>query len=222
MSRILLSLVLLATSTSSVAWGVPVKGILKLPADTPAVIVKAPGFWLLPNDVLNVLPPLVDLRASMVVAIEGASPSTTTPPKPVLRLEDMRFNPPLLAVRPNTKVTFENKDATLHLIEPIEGTFMSAKRVDAGSVNDHTFDKAGAYRLRCSEYPHMSATVLVLDAPLFVLPDNSGAFTFPDVRPGSYKLKVWYQGDWIHSQSLTVKARTTIEVQLERLTAGKS
>jgi plastocyanin len=221
--RIIVSLlVLLALSAPSPTSAVPVKGIIKLPADTPAVIVKAPGFWLLPNDVLNVLPPLVDPRASMVVTIEGAGSTTTTPPKPMLRLEDMRFNPPLLAVRPNTKVTFENKDATLHLIEPVEGTFMPAKRVDAGSVNDHTFDKAGAYRLRCSEYPHMSATVLVLDAPLFVLPDNSGAFTFPDVKAGSYKLKVWYQGGWIHSQSLTVKARTTIEVQLERLTAGKS
>lgn len=202
-----------------VAAAAPVKGVVKLPPSAgPVALTKAAGYWLLPNDVLNVLPPLVDPRATMVVSIEGSGLQPTTVIKPVLKLEDMRFSPPVLPVRTKTKVTFDNKDATLHLLEAAEGSSFPATRVDSGTSVVHAFEKDGTYRLRCSEYPHMTATVLVLDAPLFTSPDNSGAFSFPEVRAGTYTLRIWYQGEWIHSQPFTAKApRTTVEVQLQRL-----
>jgi plastocyanin len=208
------------TCIVQLAAAAPVKGIVKLPAGTtPAALTKAAGYWLLPNDVLNVLPPLVDVRASMVVSIEGTGLTPTAVTKPVFRLEDMRIAPPVLAVRKNTKVTFENKDTVLHLLEAAaEGTSFPATRIAPGTSVAHTFDKEGAYQLRCSEYPHMTGAVVVLDAPLFTSPDNSGAFSFPEVRNGAYTLRVWYQGEWIHSQPLTVQfPRTTVEVQLQQL-----
>jgi plastocyanin len=222
-STIVWILVPTLTCISQVATAAPVKGVIMLPSNAAAAArTKAAGYWLLPNDVLNVLPPLVDPRAAMVVSIEGSGLQPTTVTNAVLRLEDMRISPPVLAVRAKTRVTFVNRDTTLHLLEAPEGTSFPATRVDSGASVAHTFDHGGTYKLRCSEYPHMTATVLVLDAPLFTSPDNSGAFSFPEVRAGAHTLRIWYQGEWIHSQPLTARApRTTVEVRLERLSEKK-
>lgn len=212
---------------SQVAVAAPINGILQLPPKFKGDSRPSTrGFCeRQSNEVLNVLPPLIDPRRQMVVALLGSNLSGKKPAEALLVMEDARFNPPVVAVPPGMAVTFRNKDSSVHILEPAtaakkgETKFMSPLRVASGSDGRHSFTSEGEFQLRCSELPHMRATVLVRKGALFSVPDATGSFRFKDVPPGSYSLRIWYQGKWVIKQSLTVKkakGRLTIKVQLPR------
>jgi plastocyanin len=198
-------------------------GIIELPDDfkhTPEF--ETHGYWKgLRNEVLQTLPPLVDARTEMVVTLEGGDLEKKTLVPARILMEDARFVPPVLPVHQGLKVTFENKDSFLHLIEQEGKTkSMPVLRIARGSSASHAFTRTGAYRIRCSEVPHMRATVLVLVAPLYTVPDATGTFRFSGIRDGSYVVKVWYRGKWVHQEPVKVKAKTTFKVKLP-VTLGK-
>jgi hypothetical protein len=202
---------------SGLAAAAPVRGIIKLPNDHANTdSLKFPGYWLIPNEILDVLPPLVDPRLSMVVVVEGPGLASSRIVDSLLIIEDSRFFPPVLPVRINTTVRFTNKDAMLHLLEPAGGSFLTPKRLGPGASTEHTFKEKGVFRLRCGELPHLTATIFVTDSPLFALPDAKGTFSFPNIPDGKYTLRIWYGNEWIHSQHLQVTGKTTLEVKLEK------
>lgn len=206
-------------AASGIANAAPVRGVLQL----PKAIERGSGyaidvFWPdLRNALLPPGPPLVDARRDMVVAIEGSGLPETLGHPPVLTMEDGRFSPPVLAVRPGTPVRFENRDWTLHLIEPAKGNLFKAQSLGPGDSFKHTFTTEGTYEVRCDLVPHMRARVLVSAKAQLALVDNSGAFRFPNIPPATYKLRVWYRGKWFHSQAITVRGRTTVDVKLKSL-----
>ena len=55
------------------------------------------------------------------------------------------------------------------------------------------FDKPGRVDVFCSIHSQMSCVVLVLENPYFALTDAKGRYTIPQVPPGTYKLKAWYE-----------------------------
>jgi len=212
-------LALLATLQAPAALAVPLRGQVRLPAEYPGrTLTRSAGFWLLPNDVLDPQPPLVDLRTEMVVTLEGSGIVGANLVKPVIRMEDSRFVPATLAVAPHGSVLFENRDGVVHRLEAVGRPSISKRELQPKGSFNHVFDTPGSYPLRCTEVLHMNAVIFVTGAPLFVQPDSSGAFLFPDVRPGTYSLSVWFREKWIHRQQVTVKAnKTTVEVQLPSL-----
>lgn len=198
------------------------KGLIKLPSGfTPAKSFDAPGFWLLPNDVLALRRPFVAPRMEMVVAVEGSAIPHKTVLEPKVTIRHSRLSPPVLPVKPNAKITFENKDATLHNLEPVEGTFMSPKRLGEGDTARQALEKPGVYHYRCSEVPHVRGTIVVVDAPQFTLPDKDGRFVFPDLPNGAFTIKIWYDGAWIHSEAVSVRGRSRVEIQLKRQPENK-
>ncbi|PIE19602.1 MAG: hypothetical protein CSA65_01665 [Proteobacteria bacterium] len=208
----LLSMVLtMGPLASSPARAYPVKGVIKLPRSLLDKLARLPrGHWrALRNPLLPIATPLLDPRRRMIVAIEGDARAKPAYPA-TITISDAQFLPPVLAVRKNTEVSFENKDWQLHLLEPSGAKgFMKPLTIEPGDKGTHRFSKTGAYQLHCSELPHMRATVLVTDKAQVALPDNNGVFRFPNVRAGTYQLAVWYAGKWIHRQPLTVRAGQT-------------
>ena len=63
----------------------------------------------------------------------------------------------------------------------------------------------------------MSATIVVIDAPHYVIADAGGAFTFRSLAPGQYKLRAWSeQSKAPITQTITVEAGTnTVEVGVD-------
>lgn len=214
MGRVTLALFLLSMTglfAPKEARAYPVKGAIKLPQSLLNKLAPAPkGHWRgLRNPLLPIANPIVDPRRRMVVAIEGDARAKPAHPATIV-ISDARFLPPVIAIRQNTKVTFENKDWQLHLLEPSgKKSFMKPLTIEPGDKASHTFGKTGTYQLHCSETPHMRVTVLVTDKAQVALPDNNGVFRFPNVRSGPYQLAVWYAGKWIHRQPLTVRAGQT-------------
>lgn len=194
------------------------KGVIQLPASfrPPNDSVGSPVFWRLPNPYVPLGPPLVDPRRSMLVALEGPAAGEAPDRPAVIELVNSRAEPPMLAVEPGTKVLFRNLDPVMHIIEPVPGAppFIQTRSIAPADEFGHTFEKAGTFKLRCSEFPHVRATVLVTDQPRTALPDQNGAFEFPDLPQDKFLLRVWYEGKWIHSQTVQVRGRTTVEVRL--------
>lgn len=192
------------------------RGVLALPPHfaTPAA-VGAPVFWRLANPYIPIGPPIVDPRQEMVVALEGPAQVSQTDRVSTIELVNLRAEPPVIAVAPGTKVRFVNHDTMMHLIEPAPGSpFMKPNSVAAGDEFSQSFDKLGSYDLRCSEIPHLRATVLVTEQKLVALPDNEGTFHFADLPQDKFLLRVWYKGKWIHSQTVRVRGKANIEVRL--------
>lgn len=207
------------------ALGAPITGMIQLPARfQPTPVFSAPGFCEPQgNEVLKVLPPLVDPRTEMVVALEGPGTPVASRVKAVMRMQDARFMPAVLPVRPGEVITFRNDDSTVHILEPAtdgkakpKGA-LPTKRIQSGSEERHVFADVGTHQIRCSEVPHMRATILVTRALMVQVPDATGTFKFNDVPPGKYTLKVWYRGKWVIDQPLPVKrarGKISLKVQL--------
>ena len=191
-----------------------IKGYIKLsPEFELSPLFDAPGYWQLPNDAVEVQPPLVDPRTEMVVELKGSGLPTRPLVKPVLRIEDSRFIPTVLPVKANTKISVQNKDWMAHLVE---SKGLRAMRLGPGDELKHAFSKPGVYRLRGTEVPHLVAEIHVSDAPLVTLPDTSGLFRFPDIPAGSYTLQVWYRGQLIYKDPVAARGVTRVDIQLRK------
>jgi plastocyanin len=181
-------------------------------------LFEAPGYWQLPNDVMEVQPPMVDARLEMVVELKGSGLPKRALVKPVLRIADSRFMPPVLPVKSNAKITIINKDTVGHLLET-EG--QRAERVSVGDEMTRSFAKAGTYRIGCTEVPHLVAEVFVSDAPVITLPDAGGNFAIPDIPSGSYILRIWYRGQLIYREPVAAKGTIRVDVDLKQRPAAK-
>ncbi len=213
---ILFIIVALFISKSLVA--APVRGLIRLSAPPAKTIIPPLGYWLLPNEWLDLQPPNHNPTMSMIIVVEGNGTSShCNPIKPIIRLEDGRFNPLILPIAPNTPIKFENVESTMNLIESLDGTVLPPTRIDSHSSVEHTFTVPGTYRIHSAETPHMLGTVLVIPSACFAMPDITGAFTISDLKPGTYTLRVWHREKWIHQQLLKVKGKTIVVVQLQNI-----
>lgn len=197
--------------------GAEIKGYIKLASSfVVSPIFDAPGYWLLPNDTLEIQPPYVDPRMEMVIELKGSGLPSKELVKPQIRIDDSRLIPTVLPVKANAKITFLNQDAVPHIFETVEGFQLRSKRVGINDSFQHAFNKPGVYRIRSTEVPHMVAEIFVSDAPLATVPDASGVFTIPDIPAGSYTLRIWYRGKWIYNQAVAAQGRTKVDIELAK------
>lgn len=104
-----------------------------------------------------------------------------------------RFIPATTAVAAGTTVEFENQDRVYHNAFSVS----SAKRFDLGKYAPResrkvTFERTGVIKLFCDIDPDETGYVLVTPNRAFVQPDSTGAFEFPKLPAGKYKLRVWH------------------------------
>lgn len=67
-----------------------------------------------------------------------------------------------------------------------------------------TFEKPGVVELLCNVHPEMSAYILVLETPYFILTDKRGFFRIDDVVPGRYSVSFWCEHRGFISRNLVV------------------
>jgi len=103
------------------------------------------------------------------------------------------FVPETLFVRVGQPVTFKNSEDQLHNVTVVRtrtgaGVFNISQ--NQGDVYSHTFEQGGEYDVTCDVHPGMRATIVASNSPYAVYADARGAFTFQNVIPGPYRLKV--------------------------------
>jgi hypothetical protein len=63
-----------------------------------------------------------------------------------------------------------------------------------GDVHTHTFDQPGEYDVTCDVHPGMRGVVVATTSPHAVYADARGAFSFSNIAPGAYTVRVVSDG----------------------------
>jgi hemoglobin len=102
------------------------------------------------------------------------------------------FAPHVMALPVGSTVSFPNFDPIFHNVFSLS----KAKPFDLGmykngETREVKVDKPGIVRLGCNLHANMSAYLIVVDAPHYVVVDGDGTFTFKSLAPGKYKVQAW-------------------------------
>jgi hypothetical protein len=79
---------------------------------------------------------------------------------------------------------------------------------------DRLLDGTEQLEVTCDLHPWAKAWILVLDHPYFAMSEKNGAFSIPDVPPGTYHVKAWHPLLGTAEQSVTLAAGQTASVAL--------
>jgi plastocyanin len=129
-----------------------------------------------------------------LVTLEPASGKwkPRTPKHHVMEQRGREFNPRVMALSVGSTVAFPNFDTVFHNVfstSPSGAFDLGIYR--AGEAREYTFQKEGIIRLGCNLHANMSAYLVVVSAPAYVVTDDKGKFKFNRLAPGKYKLKAW-------------------------------
>ena len=110
----------------------------------------------------------------------------------VIEQRNKEFAPHVMAVPVGSTVQFPNYDPIFHNVFSLS----KVKPFDLGmykngETREVKLDKAGIVRLGCNLHANMSAYLIVVDAPHYVVVESDGSFSFKSLAPGKYKVQAW-------------------------------
>jgi hypothetical protein len=164
------------------------------------------GHWRVENTTIPVQPPVA--RGDTVVVLVGPKPQVLAPKNTPIEIVGMQANPSTVVVGEGAVVEFRNSDKVTHdLSIPGRPEVMPPERLSPGTVRKQRFGISGEFVVRCKEYPHVVASVIVTSSPFFAAADEKGSFKLLDVPEGPATLKIWSGGRWVHEQTIDVTAK---------------
>lgn len=134
--------------------------------------------------------------ADVVVWLSSVNAKDSVGPGPTVRLlqKDKRFTPHMLAVPVGTSIEFPNQDPFFHDVFSIyHGKPFDLGLYESGAVRKVRFSQPGVSYIFCNIHPDMSAVVIALSTAHFTVTARDGSFRIPNVSPGRYRLRVWYE-----------------------------
>jgi hemoglobin len=188
-----------------------------LPKDTPAQPKDAVGG----SDEEEQKPKNGSLAGSMkvegasgpvlgVIALEpaGGKWKKRTAKQRVMEQRDRQFAPRMLAIAAGSTVAFPNFDPIFHnVFSTSRSRAFDLGIYKNGESRDVTFAKEGLITIGCNLHANMSAHLVVVAAPHYVVTDASGGFKFRSLPPGKYKLKAWAE-DTAEPVSMNVEIKS--------------
>jgi len=115
-----------------------------------------------------------------------------TPKQRTIEQRDRQFAPRVMVVPVGSTVAFPNFDPVYHnVFSRSEAAPFDLGIYKNGQAREYTFNKEGVIRLGCNLHANMSAFLVVVSAPHYVITDGTGKFKFNSLEPGKYKLRVW-------------------------------
>jgi plastocyanin len=133
---------------------------------------------------------------SGVVISLGAvdEPAPAAPAKHAVMLQKNKmFTPHIMPVVAGTVIDFPNGDPIFHsAFSTYGGQIFDLGLYAPGTSRSVRFRRTGIVRVFCNIHPSMSAVILVLPTPYFVVTKRDGSFRL-DVPPGTYDLDVFHE-----------------------------
>ena len=126
-----------------------------------------------------------------------------------------QFVPNTLYVRVGQPVEFRNSEDMPHNVTVTRrGTGSEVFNVSTEPQQKyvHTFDRVGQFDVTCDIHPGMQATLIAATSPYATIADGSGKFTITNVKPGSYKLNLTYEGRTVEQPLEVSGPRTDVKV----------
>lgn len=114
------------------------------------------------------------------------------PKSRIIEQRGKAFAPHVMAVPVGSTVAFPNYDPLYHDVFSIsKARAFDLGMYKSGESREVKLDKPGIVRLGCNLHANMSAYVVVVDAPHYVVVDADGSFAFRSLAPGKYKVQAW-------------------------------
>lgn len=117
------------------------------------------------------------------------------------------FGPRVLGVQTGQTLKVTNSDPLTHNIHPMPQVNREWNQSQAPGAEPfiRKFGKPEVMiRVKCNIHPWMHAWVGVVDHPYFAVTGADGAFTLPNLPPGSYTLEAWHEQLGRQEQQVTV------------------
>lgn len=150
-----------------------------------------------------------------IVSLVPAEPLPAPAGPAVMDQYAKQFVPNVLYVRVGQPVEFRNSEDMPHNVTVLRrgsGAEVFNVGTEPQQKYVHTFDRIGQFDVTCDIHPGMQATLIAAPSPYATVADDSGRFTIPDVKPGSYKLNLTYEGRTVE-QPLDVQGpRTDVKI----------
>lgn len=123
------------------------------------------------------------------------------------------FVPNVLYVRVGQPVEFRNSEDMPHNVRVTRrGTGAEVFNVSTEPQQKyvHTFDRVSQFDVTCDIHPGMQATLIATHSPLATIAGDAGRFTIPNVKVGSYKLSLTFEGRTVEQPLEVSQARTEV------------
>jgi len=209
---------------SSVSSGASVKGIARL--DGPAPKAKPINMSPDPTCAKQHSSPIFsqdvvtdakgDLQNVIVFVSEGLGDRTFDAPTQPITVEQKgcMYQPHVLAVRANQPLHVVNDDPTSHNIHPTPANNREWNKAEPpGSAIDESFAREEiAIPVKCNVHPWMHGYIAVFKHPFFAVTGKDGSFDLSSLPPGTYTIKAWHEKLGTATQTITVGANETKEI----------
>ena len=153
---------------------------------------------------------------SLVDITRGAAVKAPATP-PVLDQQGCRFVPHVLIVPAGATVEIANSDPITHNIHTVTFENRPVNRAQPKEVPkiEVSFPFADKVRVKCDIHNWMGAWIIVTDHPYHAISDRGGSFVIENVPPGTYTLEIWHETLGATTQTVTVTAGETTNVDVE-------
>lgn len=127
-------------------------------------------------------------------AVDRPAPAPAPPKRTQMVQHDKRFTPHVIAIPVGSTVDFPNLDPIFHnAFSNFSGQPFDVGLYPPKSNRSWVFRQPGIVRVFCNIHPTMSAIIAVLTTPWFAVTPASGMFTFDNVPPGEYQLRLFHE-----------------------------
>jgi plastocyanin len=157
-----------------------------------------------------------DLENVIVFVADGLGDRTFDPPSQpaVVEQKGCMYQPHVLAVRANQPLELVNDDSTAHNIHPVPANTREwTKAEPPGSKMEEAFAREEvAIPVKCNVHPWMRGYIAVFKHPYFAVTGKDGAFDLSNLPPGTYTIKAWHEKLGTATQTVTIGANETKEI----------
>ncbi len=151
----------------------------------------------------------------VVVWIEGAEETHAPAPLLGISLKNQQFAPDFLVLARGQRLQVSNEDDVPHSVNSLLATApVNLKPHEKGELQPTAFRQAGMFDLSCSLHSSMRARVFAVPTQNYATSIGGGAFTIPNIPPGSYVLKAWDERAGIVAQTVTVPRFGAVNVTI--------
>ena len=191
---------------SAPAFASEVTGKLLLATYKPVPKESAPGVfqWEIENGVKEVTPDRVDAKRELAVVLVGDG-EPAFPERMEVAFSGGGLLPGTIVARPGATVLFVNQDEIAHEMYGVGNADIKAEATSPRGRRSVVLKDAGVIELRDQLLPHLSGVIHVIPNAIAVAtPNGSGEYSFPEIKPGKYTLKVLHGKNEIASQEVEV------------------